>query len=168
MHPDELKIIPVDSGQIARLAQLAREIWTEHFTPILPAGQVEYMLEKFQSEQAICTQISQGYRYYFFQYNGQAVGYMAIHAEEGALFLSKIYVKKDYRRKKIATRGIEYIIKICKKYGLPKIYLTVNRNNVGPIAAYEQMGFLIASEQKADIGGGYYMDDYIMEKDILR
>ena len=74
--------------------------------------------------------------------------------------------KKSSGGKKIATRGIEHITKICKKYNLPKIYLTVNRNNAGSIATYEQLGFFIAAQQKADIGNGFYMDDYIMEKTL--
>ena len=105
MAADNLKIVPVKEEQIPQLAELAREIWTEHFTPILPDGQVDYMLEKFQSEQAVRRQITEGYQYYFFEYSGQRAGYMAIHAEREALFLSKIYVKKEFRRKKNCYPG---------------------------------------------------------------
>ena len=41
--------------------------------------------------------------------------------------------------------------------------MTVNRNNTGSVAAYEKMGFQKVREQVAEIGGGYVMDDYIME-----
>ena len=47
---------------IQRTAETAREIWTQHFTPIIGAEQVEYMLEKFQSDRAIRNQIErEGY-----------------------------------------------------------------------------------------------------------
>ena len=38
---------------IALIAGLARQIWTEHYTPIIGAAQVEYMLGRFQSQSAI-------------------------------------------------------------------------------------------------------------------
>ena len=39
------------------VVEIAAEIWTEHFTPIIGSEQVEYMLNKFQSSQAITRQI---------------------------------------------------------------------------------------------------------------
>ena len=38
-----------DRQAIDTLVQLAREIWTEHYTPIIGAEQVEYMLRHMHS-----------------------------------------------------------------------------------------------------------------------
>ena len=35
------------------------------------------------------------------------------------------------------------------------------------IAAYKKKGFTIVREQKADIGHGFIMDDYVMEKALV-
>ena len=80
--------------------------------------------------------------------------------------MSKLYVESGYRRKGIARRVIDFLVKIAKRDGLEKIWLTVNRNNIGSIHAYEHLGFLTARTQVANIGEGYVMDDYIMEKVI--
>lgn len=152
--------------QIEALAALAKEIWTEHFTSMLEEGQVEYMLEKFQSPSSIRAQLKEGYQYYFLKLYGELAGYTGFHAEEESLFLSKIYVRKAMRGKKIAKQAIEYMISLCRERHLHKIWLTVNRNNSIAIAAYEKMGFTKAYMKKADIGNGFYMDDYIMEKKI--
>ena len=40
------------------ISVLAKNIWTEHYTPIIGLDQVNYMLEKFQSEIAIQNQIN--------------------------------------------------------------------------------------------------------------
>lgn len=48
------------------------------------------------------------------------------------------------------------------------LYLTVNRENAGSIAAYLAMGFRKVREQVTDIGEGYVMDDFIMEKAVER
>ena len=43
------------------------------------------------------------------------------------------------------------------------IWLTVNRRNERAIGAYRRTGFREVRAQVTDIGGGYVMDDYVME-----
>ncbi len=50
--------------------------------------------------------------------------------------------------------------------GCSRLYLQVNKNNTGSIAAYERNGFAVAKSVKVDIGGGYFMDDYVMDKNL--
>jgi len=54
----------------------------------------------------------------------------------------------------------------CTQKKLGKIWLTVNRNNDSSIKTYENLGFTITTTKVADIGAGFVMDDYIMEKSI--
>ena len=42
--------------------------------------------------------------------------------------------------------------------------LAVNKNNATAIAAYLKHGFRIADAVVKEIGGGFVMDDYIMER----
>ena len=49
-------------SQIAAVAELARETWMQHYVPLIGAAQVEYMLARFQSAEAIARQIAaEGY-----------------------------------------------------------------------------------------------------------
>ena len=57
------------------------------------------------------------------------------------------------------------VLKNEAKEGTGKIQLTVNRFNADSIAVYQKWGFVTLREEKNSIGGGYYMDDYIMELD---
>ena len=50
--------------------------------------------------------------------------------------------------------------------GLQSVYLTVNKQNHGPIAVYKKLGFQIVDSVETDIGNGFIMDDYIMEKPL--
>lgn len=164
---NEIKIIEVLPSEIPALAELAQEIWRQHFPPIIGADMVEYMLEKFQSETAIRQQITeQGVLYYFIKYDGQAAGYMAIRPEPDSLFLSKIYLRKAFRGKKLSRAAIDFLVAFCREHRLGKIWLTVNRFNLEPIAAYEKMGFRKDRTQCVDVGRGFFMDDYVMVKDI--
>lgn len=163
-----LTFSPVTTAeQITQLAALAEEIWREHFTPILPAGQVDYMLEKFQSAPAMTRQMAEeNYRYFFLERDGKAIGYTGIKSEDGKLFLSKLYIQKQHRGNGYASEAFAFLEALCRKEGLSAIWLTVNRFNYNTIAVYQKKGFVAVREQVADIGGGYVMDDYVMEKAI--
>ena len=79
------------------------------------------------------------------------------------MFLSKLYLQKAHRGKGYASRAVEFLEGICKQESLSAIWLTVNRYNYDTIEVYKKKGFTVIREQVADIGGGYVMDDYIME-----
>lgn len=50
--------------ELRRVAELADEIWHECFTDIISAGQIDYMVGKFQSLEAMCRQVEeQSYSY---------------------------------------------------------------------------------------------------------
>lgn len=152
---------------IAELARLASDIWHEYFVRILSPEQIDYMVDKFQSVPAMTDQIrNQGYEYYFMKKNGQSIGYMGIKPEETKLFLSKFYIHKDHRGNGHASRAMEFLVSLCKERGLKAIWLTVNRYNDLAIAVYEKKGFRKVRTQVADIGNGFVMDDYIMEKEL--
>lgn len=149
---------------IKKIAELANIIWHEHFPPIIGMAQVEYMVEKFQSYNAISNAVNNdGYVYYMAYFEGQFCGYIGIHADGERILLSKIYIEKSFRGRKISKAMIEHVIKDNNPTSL---WLTVNRHNNSSIAAYKKMGFKVTDEQKADIGNGFVMDDYIMEKKL--
>lgn len=160
-----IKMVEVNPEQVDELAALAKPIWTDHFTPIIGAEQTAYMIEKFQSAPAMRAQMAnEGYHYYFFLYDGQKAGYTGIRRDGDSLFLSKIYVEKSFRRKGIASHGIAFMTDLCRREGLRKIWLTVNKHNDGSIACYRSRGFTVAYPLVTDIGNGFVMDDYVMEK----
>ncbi len=152
--------------ELRQLAELANEIWHEFFPGIITVGQVDYMVEKFQSYPAMVRQLQDGYEYYQFRLDGRTVGYTGIHPEDGKLFLSKLYLKKEYRGLGLASQAFDFLERYCKERGLKAIWLTVNRHNDHSIRVYEKKGFVTVREQAADIGQGYVMDDYVMEKPI--
>ena len=53
-----------------------------------------------------------------------------------------------------------------KKEGATKLQLQVNRDNKAKYF-YEKLGFEVVRTQVFDIGQGYVMDDYVMEKKVL-
>ncbi|MGF1683825.1 GNAT family N-acetyltransferase [Photobacterium minamisatsumaniensis] len=160
---DEVKT----NGQLESIVELASIIWGEHYTPIIGSAQVEYMLGKFQSYTALKDELKNNkVHYYVIERGGNLVGYSGVRLENNALFLSKLYVLSSERGKGAGKKAIGFMIQLAKINNKNLIYLTVNKENTGTIAAYEKMGFKIVSEVCADIGNGYVMDDYKMELEL--
>jgi tRNA(Arg) A34 adenosine deaminase TadA/predicted GNAT family acetyltransferase len=151
--------------QIERAAALADEIWHEWFPPIIGKAQTDYMVEKFQSYDAIKSQIeTEHYEYYILQKNGIDVGYTAIAEKgDGKLFLSKAYIKSAYRGNGYFRELIALLSETAKKRGLTAIWLTVNKYNELAKTVYTKSGFTVIGEGITDIGSGYVMDDYYFE-----
>lgn len=147
------------------ISDLAKSIWTEHYTTIIGLDQVNYMLEKFQSEIAIQNQINiDNYKYYLIIDENIAIGYLSIKNDDDALFLSKLYIDKSCRGKGLGKIAINFIEEQAKDLNCLTIYLTVNKYNINSIMAYQKMGFIKTEELVIDIGNGYTMDDFRMEK----
>lgn len=152
---------------VAALAALAREIWTEYYMPLLGAEQIEYMLAHFQSETPMRRQLDcEGYRYFFLHLDGVTAGYLGIQIKDDALFLSKLYVRRICRGNRIGRDVMAFVEGWVRGSGLCRVWLTVNRGNTASIRSYERMGFTNYGAQDADIGGGYVMNDYLFEKRI--
>ncbi len=161
------EIIKVKSEEIPLLAQLASEIWNQHFPPIIGQNQVDYMVENFQSEKAMLKQIQQGYEYYFMCIDGENQGYFGIQPQsDGTLFLSKLYLRQSQRGNGYARKCFEIMKEICREREYSKIWLTVNKHNDATIEIYKKFGMKITKSQVCDIGNGYVMDDYVFEYDI--
>jgi RimJ/RimL family protein N-acetyltransferase len=155
-----------NENQIQRVEDLAYEIWNEHFTPIIGKGQVDYMLEKFQSTKAVSEQIEHGYQYFLIKTDDGTIGYTGIQLREDELFLSKLYIKSSQRGKGFGRKVVQYLEGLTRDKGLGQITLTVNKNNLDTIKAYEKFGFENLGPIVQDIGGGFIMDDYQMTKQI--
>ena len=151
--------------KLREIAVLADEIWHECYGELLGQGQVDYMVENFQSLDAMTEQIeNQGYTYLAVREDGELCGYIGIKPEDDdRLFLSKFYLHKNYRGRGIATAMMNYIFDEARKIGKKRVYLTVNKHNDHAIDVYKKIGFVVTDTAVTDIGGGYVMDDYIME-----
>jgi diamine N-acetyltransferase len=160
-----MQLVKVEQkNQIARTARLAHEIWEEYYPAIITLEQIRYMLETFQSQEAIETQMEEGMAYYLAVEGDAEIGYLAYAEEQdGSLFLSKIYISKEFRNRGSGREMFAFILGQAQERNVKTIRLTVNKNNTASIDTYLKMGFTIAAAVKNDIGSGFYMDDYVME-----
>ena len=170
-----LSFIPVKTVKDQEvLARLAGEIWREYWPAHIGAAQTEYMIEKFQSFEAIKRDMAEhDYEYWFLvaternedSVERSVVGFTGGHnePETNRFFISKIYLFPEARGRGYARRAIEFYEDLCFARGFEAMYLTVNKYNELGIRAYEGTGFETIDSVETDIGEGYIMDDYIME-----
>ena len=166
------------------LAQMAGEIWREYWPALIGEAQTEYMVANFQSLEALERDMAEhGYEYWFVRAADEltaaelaegrepafrTVGYTGGHVEPetNRFFISKIYLLAAERGKHFASRVIEFYDRLCADRGLTAMYLTVNKHNDLGIRAYQGKGFVTIDAVETDIGEGYVMDDYIMERAV--
>ena len=170
-----LSFIPVKTAvDQEMLARMAGQIWREYWPARIGEAQTEYMVEKFQSLQAIKRDMAENdYEYGFLvatehDEDGSEksiVGFTGGHnePETNRFFISKIYLFADARGHGYARRVVEFYEDLCFARGLDAMYLTVNKYNELGIRAYQGTGFETIDSVETDIGEGFIMDDYIME-----
>ena len=177
---EPIQLLPVtNAAQVAQVARMAREIWDEYYVPLIGRAQVDYMVAKFQTAEAMQAQIDSGYEYFQIRQSGQipqsgqirqtgeAIGYAAIRhdAAEARLFISKLYLLAAHRKAGAGRQCLDLIERMARERAATRLWLTVNKGNPS-VRAYERLGFSIAEAIVMDIGGGYVMDDYRMEKPV--
>ena len=163
------KLIQIETVEsIYKLSKLASTIWNEYFPAIIGQDQVDYMVDKFQSIDAISIQIEEDYLYFFVSHENEVIGYIGLvpRDDKDAMQISKFYLLKDWRGRGIATATMDEVNNIAVNQGYNKLYLTVNIYNNSAISIYEKLEFINIGNLVTDIGGGYIMDDYEMEKMI--
>lgn len=160
---------PVQSeAEQEELAVLASAIWNEYWPALIGQAQTDYMVENFQSLNAIKRDMTDnGYEYWFLLDDaGNVIGYTGGHDEDetNRFFISKIYLLKEERGKGYASQVIRFYEDLCADRSFDAMYLTVNKHNDLGIRAYDAKGFKTIEEVETDIGEGFIMDDFIMEK----
>lgn len=162
-----MRLLEVENKKQIKLVEiLAKEVWEQHYTPIIGVQQVAYMLKNFQSAAVISKQIEEGYLYFILQSGEDSVGYLSVFLRENELFLSKIYVLHKFQGKGFGKFAMNFVIEKARSSYKSKVSLTVNKENSNSIKAYEKMGFKNIDAIITDIGGGFVMDDYVMEKQV--
>ena len=167
----EARFEQVTEEDTGALAELAGAIWHEYWPALIGAAQTDYMVEQFQSLPAIERDMREHAYEYWFIHAGdddRVVGYTGgyVEPETNRFFISKIYLRADERGKHFASAVIRFYEELCRDRGLQAMYLTVNKGNELGIRAYEGNGFETIDAVETDIGSGFIMDDYIMEKRV--
>lgn len=157
-----LQIIRAKHGEIGLIQQLAHKIWWAHYPEIIGERQVEYMLERFYSFDALEKQMAEGQVFFFIKTEMMDSGFIAVTAmDKGKYFINKFYVDLDQHNKGVGTATFSALLNELSD--VQEIQLQVNRMNYKPINFYFKLGFVIDRVADFDIGDGYFMNDFVMK-----
>jgi len=148
-------------NDISVIAALAQKIWRVHYPPIIGTEQVEYMLNKMYSSDALANQFQEGQVFYLILEDELPVGFVAVSLKEvHHLFLHKFYIDDSMQGKGVGARVFQFILDAYSQ--ITTVRLTVNRQNYRSINFYFKLGFRIDQVADFDIGDGYVMNDFVM------
>lgn len=151
---------------IPLIRDLSNKIWPQTYSTILTTEQIDYMLKMMYSEESLQQQMKQQHEFIIVNDGVNPVGFASFSLiETGVYKLHKIYVLPQKQGKGTGRFVINEIIKAMIRKGGTTLQLNVNRNNKAK-EFYEKLGFTVIKEEDIDIGNGYLMNDYVMEKKV--
>lgn len=153
---------------LAVVRGIAAEIWPETFRPILPAEQIPYMMKMMYAPEVMERELASGVRFDALYVSGSPVGYVSYSESgtPGTAKLHKVYLLSGFHGRGYGSLMLVHAAERCRELGFSRVRLNVNKHNSRAISAYERNGFVRTESVKTDIGGGFFMDDYVMEKQL--
>jgi diamine N-acetyltransferase len=154
----------------AIIIDLAEKIWKKTFLETQPQDKVDHLYNIMYGGSTIKDEIESGkFFYYIIKIKDQPVAYASVSEyteKEKTWKLNKIYLLREMQGKGIASVIMKEMYDIVRSFGAENLLLTVNRANARAIAFYKKEGFIITASKDFDMGKGFFMDDFIMEKDL--
>jgi ribosomal protein S18 acetylase RimI-like enzyme len=147
------------------IRDIAAATWPSTYLDILGQAQIDYMLDKMYSRVELLKQLMEGHIFLIAEEGENQfgfAGYSIIGHEERIYKLHKLYVLPSAHGKGIGKILINEVFNQVKNAGGSALQLNVNKHNKAK-DFYLKGGFTIKESLKLDIGGGYFMDDYVME-----
>jgi diamine N-acetyltransferase len=161
----EIRNAAVDDIPLIR--KLTFRVWPQTYAAIISQEQIDFMLEKMYSEASLTRQMTtEGCSFILVYENTCPVGFASFgELEPGLWKLHKIYILPNQQGKGTGRYAIDHIINIIKQQGAKTLQLQVNRYNKAK-EFYERLGFTVINTADFDIGNGFFMNDYVMERKL--
>ena len=162
----EVRVARVAVADVEPIAALAREVWHDHYPAIISTAQIDYMLRQRYDPAVVRAELERTDIWWDkLTVGGDLCGFSSflLTGEPGTMKLDKLYIRTASQRRGYGGLLIARARDEAGRQNCRRLALAVNKNNVHAIAAYHKHGFRIAEAVVKDIGGGFVMDDYIME-----
>jgi diamine N-acetyltransferase len=163
-----MKLIQIKANQLPIVIELTKKIWPVAYGTILSKAQLDYMINRFYSENALSQLMDKGHVFYLAQNEKENfVGFLSfeINSAPDKTKIHKIYVLPETQGTGLGKQFFELVKEKAIENNQKAIFLNVNKYN-NALHFYTKLGFTIIKDEVIDIGEGYVMDDYVMELGI--
>lgn len=158
---------PLTPSDLESVADLARRVWQDTYPGIISQAQIDSMLAARYHPGALGEYLAAEDRWFeLAETAGQLAAFCACERHCGEYKLDKLYVDPVRQRNGLGGQLIARAAERARSLGFPHMILAVNKRNAQAIAAYRKHGFSIRESVCVEIGGGFVMDDYIMQKPL--
>ncbi len=156
-------------NDIHTIQDIMSKVWPQTYTAIISEDQINYMIQMMYSDQSLYRQMKDGHHFIIAESDNIPVGYASFSRTENwtTYKLHKLYVDINMQRKQIGAVLLNKIVQVIKSDHGKFLQLQVNRNNLKALNFYKKHDFLIIKAIDMDIGGGYFMKDYILQKRLM-
>lgn len=147
---------------------LAVNTWPDAYGKILSQHQIEYMLDEMYSRNAITDQISlKGHHFLILSNDQKDLGFASYELNHlsGITKLHKLYVLPETQGTGAGRLLMAKVEDAARANGNDKVILNVNRYN-SAVNFYLKNGYVKVKEEDINIGNGYLMEDFVMEKQL--
>lgn len=154
--------------EIAIISDLAEQIWPQTYSAYISEEQLRFMLDKMYNKGELLSQLQNGHTFIIASENGKDVGFAGfsiIDPRKKTYKLHKLYVLPEMHGKGVGKILINEVVNLALHEGGKSLQLNVNRNNNAK-DFYLKAGFNIKETVDLDIGNGFFMNDYIMERPL--
>lgn len=159
----------ITEADFKAVANLGATIWRSHYSAIVSMAQIDYMLAGRYTPENLRKYLNSKDRWFEILWLGEKpVGYCSysLTSNPGEMKLEQLYLLEGCRGNGLGGRMLCHVEAEARKRGIRLVILQVNKRNEDSIAIYRNAGFQVREEAIFDIGNGYFMDDYVMEKAI--
>lgn len=155
----------LDASAVDAVVALARTVWQATYPALIPQAQIDAMLADRYAPGRIRAQLGDpAHAWRVVLADGAAVGFAHACLDETGCKLDKLYVHPAHQRRGLGRTLLDAVEAWARERQARRLWLQVNRGNEAAIRAYDRYGFAIVEARVFDIGGGFVMDDYVMEK----
>lgn len=164
------RIRPIGKEELPVITDLAHRIWNVCYPGIISQAQIDYMLAVWYEPGAMARSMDQRHALFALIEIEDAgpVGYLSFEKYAGTdiLFINKLYVLPEMHGRGLGAAALAWCAQQAQQQGCGRLQLRVNKANANAIRAYQRAGFHFVEDVCSDIGSGYVMDDYRMEKPL--
>lgn len=163
--PSAVELVAVAGSETEAVAEMAARIWPAAYGAILPSGQIGYMLAWMYDPARLRRELAKGRELHWILHRGERAGFVGFGpVSAGApCVLHKFYLLPECQGLGLGSAAMDRLCAGLVKAGAEAVELRVNRHNHRAISFYRRKGFVVRGEDRLDIGGGFAMDDYLME-----
>lgn len=155
-------LLPFESEDYGKLTDFMRPLWLRTYQEILPEAQIEFLVKKYFTPQAVERFLQEGYEYYKWQdEQGRTAGVLVFVEKEDHTFMDKLYLLPQARGCGLPAQAFAFLAKRGKD-----ILLSVNRANARAYHAYLKNGFTVQREVEVVLENGMVNLDYVMKKRV--